>query len=140
MSAISSIRPARDVLSSRGATGLLYGLPSLVILASGVTIRGHLITFDLASPWRGAIWAVAMGVMAAACLVNALRCGRTHCYFTGPFFVLTALASLGYGLGALPLGPEGWNIIGMTTLVGALVLMWLPEAAFGKYRARGTPR
>ena len=63
-----------------------------------------------------------------------------HCYFTGPFLIVMALASLGYGLGALPLGPSGWSIIGMTTLVGAVVLMWLPEAVLGKYRVRGTNR
>ena len=95
---------------------------------------------DYRTRWRGAIWAFSMGVMAAACLVNALRCGRVHCYFTGPFFILTALASLGYGLGALSLGADGWNIIGTITLVGAVVLTWLPEAALGKYRVRGTNR
>lgn len=129
-----------DILASRWRTAVFYGLPSLVIAASGMTIRSYLVTLDIDSPWRGAIWAVSMGVMAAACLVNALRCGRMHCYFTGPFFILTALASLAYGLGALPLGPSGWNIIGMTTLVGAVVLMWLPEAALGRYRVRGTNR
>ena len=131
---------SRDILASRWRTAVLYGLPSLVIVASGMTIRSNLVTLDIDSPWRGAVWAVSMGVMAAACLVNALRCGRMHCYFTGPFLIVMALASLGYGLGALPLGPSGWSIIGMTTLVGAVVLMWLPEAVLGKYRVRGTNR
>ena len=130
----------RDILASRWRTAALYGLPSLVLVASGVTIRSNLVTLDIDSPWRGAIWAAAMGVMAAACLVNALRCGRIHCYFTGPFLIAMALASLGYGLGALPLGPSGWNIIGMATLVGVVVLMWLPEAVLGKYGVRGTNR
>jgi hypothetical protein len=129
----------RDILASRWRTAVLYGLPSLVIVASGMTIRSSLVTLDIDSPWRGAIWAVSMGVMAAACLVNALRCGRVHCYFTGPFLLVTALASLAYGLGALQLGPRGWNIIGTITLVGAILLMWLPEAVLGKYRERAWP-
>jgi len=140
MTATAPMEPTHDLLASRWRTALFYGLPSLVIVASGMTIRSNLVTLDIDSPWRGAIWAVSMGVMAAACLVNALRCGRMHCYFTGPFFILTALASLGYGLGALPLGPSGWNIIGTITLVGAVVLMWLPEAVLGKYWAHGPRR
>ena len=140
MTTIAPTERARDILASRWRTAVFYGLPSLVIVASGMTIRSNLVTLDIDSPWRGAIWATAMGVMAAACLVNALRCGRMHCYFTGPFLTVMALASLAYGLGALPLGPSGWNIIGTVILVGAVVLMWLPEAAFGKYRVRGTTR
>ncbi|HEY3886973.1 MAG TPA: hypothetical protein VGL73_00250 [Caulobacteraceae bacterium] len=136
--AAPTARP-RDILASRWRTAMFYGLPSLVIFASGMTIHSNLVTLDIESPWRGAIWAVSMGVMAAACLVNTLRCGRMHCYFTGPFLTVMALASLGYGLGALPLGPSGWNIIGTTTLVGAVVLIWLPEALLGRYRAGGTP-
>jgi hypothetical protein len=145
MNTIAPTERPRDILASRWRTAVFYGLPSLVILASSVSISGSLVTVGHAVPqvdsqWRGAIWAVSMGVMAAACLVNALRCGRMHCYFTGPFFILTALASLAYGLGALPLGLTGWSIIGMITLCGAVVLTWLPEAVLGRYRARGTPR
>ena len=127
---------ARDILAAPWRTALLYGLPSLVIMATGVSIRSPMLTFGVADPWRGAIWAAAMSVMAGACLVNALRCGRTHCYVTGPFFILTALASLAYGLGWLPLGPSGWSLIGLVTLVGAVLLTWLPDAALGKYRTR----
>ena len=57
-----------------------------------------------------------LGVMAAGCVVNALRCGRMHCYFTGPFMILMGFASLSYGFGWLPLGINGWNRIGGVTL------------------------
>jgi len=40
-------------------------------------------------------------------LLNASRCGRIHCYFTSPFFIVGAVTSLGYGLGLLPFGPPG---------------------------------
>ena len=45
----------RDILASRWRTAVLYGLPSLVIVASGMTIRSNLVTLDIDSPWRGAI-------------------------------------------------------------------------------------
>jgi len=53
---------------------------------------------------------------------------------TGPFFLLMALATLLYGIGAMPLGRNGWNWIGLTILVGAIGLCCLPEMLFGKYR------
>jgi len=76
--------------------------------------------------------------MGAACIANALRCGRVHCFIIGPFFVLMALVSLLYGLGFVPLGRNGWNRIGLTILVGALALCCLPEMLFGKYRSSRT--
>jgi hypothetical protein len=72
--------------------------------------------------------------MAAGCLINARRCGRIHCYFTGPFLSLMALASLSYGFGWLPLGSGGWNWIAGVTLAGAVILGCVPELLFGKYR------
>jgi hypothetical protein len=75
--------------------------------------------------------------MGVACLVNASRCGRVHCLLTGPFFILGALASLGYGLSVLPLGPSGWNWIGIGTIVGGLSLACLPELLVGRYWSRG---
>jgi len=74
--------------------------------------------------------------MGAARIANAMRCRRVHCYVTGPFFLLAALGTLLYGLGMIPLGANGWNVIGMTILIGAIVLGCLPELLFGKYRAR----
>src|SRR5262249_10227345 len=80
------------------------------------------------------LWTVSLGFMGVACLINASRCGRIHCFFTGPFFILCAAASLGYGLGILPFGPSGWKWIGDVTVVGAIVLTFVPERILGRYR------
>jgi len=45
-----------------------------------------------------------------------------------------ALASLAYGFGGLPLGNSGWDWIGGVTLGGAILLGFVPELLFGKYR------
>lgn len=74
--------------------------------------------------------------MGGACVANASRCGRIHCYVTGPFFLLAALATFLYGVGVISLGTNGWNLIGMTTLIGAIVLCCLLEMLFGNYRSR----
>src|SRR6266853_1476666 len=93
--------------------------------------------FSVAPGLRTALWAMSLAVMGVACLVNASRCGRVHCRFTGPFFILSALTSLGYGLGLLPLGPSGWSWIGLGTIIGAIGLTWIPELLLVRYRPGG---
>lgn len=115
-----------DLLSDRFATIAIYWLPIVVLVASGF--------FAISNGWRSAIWAVALVVMGVGCLVNALRCGRVHCYATGPFFLLMAAVALLYGLGVAPLGPRGWNTIALVTLVGGIALYYVPELFFGRYR------
>jgi hypothetical protein len=85
---------------------------------------------------RTVLWTLSLGFMGTLCLLNASRCGRIHCYFTGPFFILTAAASLGYGIGLLPFGPPGWKWIGNVTIIGAIVLSSIPEFVLGRYRQR----
>jgi len=42
--------------------------------------------------------------------------------------------ALSYGLGVLHLGGDGWNLLGLITLIGALALWCLPEMFLGRYR------
>ncbi|MGH6992119.1 MAG: hypothetical protein ACRED8_00990 [Caulobacteraceae bacterium] len=121
-----------DLLSDWRKTLALYGLPTAAIMASGAA--------PLSDPARGAIWALACLVMAGACLSNALRCGRVHCWFTGPFFVVMALASALLGAGVGNLGRGGWGDLGLLLMVGAASLMFLPEIILGKYRGRASSR
>ncbi len=72
--------------------------------------------------------------MGIGCVANAVRCGRVHCYVTGPFFLVMAAVALLFGVGALALGKYGWNLLGAVALVGALVLIYVPERLFGTYR------
>jgi hypothetical protein len=45
-----------------------------------------------------------------------------------------ALVTLLYGLGIVPQVRKGWNLIGLTILVGTIALCCLPEMLLGKYR------
>ena len=105
---------------------MLYWLPALAIVAVG--------PLAISSGWRAVVWTVALATMGMACIVNALRCGRVHCYLTGPFFILMALVALSYGLGVLHLGGKGWNLLGVITLIGTIALWCLPEMFLGRYR------
>ncbi|MFZ3266412.1 MAG: hypothetical protein WA172_20585 [Terriglobales bacterium] len=117
---------SRDILSNRLLSFALFCLPVIAIVATGY--------YDVGGGWRTAAWVLALSIMGTACVANAARCGRMHCYLTGPFFLVMAVATLLYGVGVVPLGANGWNIIGMSILVGAIALSCLPELFFGKYR------
>ena len=117
---------SRDILSSRWRVFSLYWLPALAIVVAGA--------LAISSGWRTAVWIVALATMGVACIANALRCGRVHCYLTGPFFLLMALVALSYGFGILRLRGNGWNLLGLITLIGAIALWCLPEMLLGKYR------
>jgi Ca2+/Na+ antiporter len=35
-----------------------------------------------------AVWIIALIWMGSACILNARRCGRTHCRYTGPYYLV----------------------------------------------------
>jgi hypothetical protein len=119
---------SRDLLSDRFATIAMYWLPIAVVVASGF--------FSISNGWRGAIWAAALITMGAGCILNAFRCGRVHCYATGPFFFIMAVIAVLCGLGITPVDARGWNAIALITLAGGIALYYLPERFFGRYRRR----
>ena len=122
---IGETRP--DLLAIPWASLVLWRLPTVAMVA--------VVVFDADPTLQAAVWAPCLALFAAGCIANAARCRRVHCYFTGPFFALMAVAALTYGLGVLPLGPSGWNWIELATVVGAVVFTYLPEALWGRYFA-----
>jgi hypothetical protein len=86
-----------DWVARRRTLALGWGLPSAALVCS----------LFVESPWRAWIWVPSLLWMGAACLVNAIRCGRTHCYFTAPLFFVMACVGLLDGLGLLALGRLG---------------------------------
>jgi hypothetical protein len=74
-----------------------------------------------------------LSIAGTACLINAFRCGRVHCYFTGPFYLLMAVLSLLYGIGVLQFGQFGWAWIGGTVVIVGPILSRVPEQIYGKY-------
>ena len=116
----------RDLLKSTAAMSLLWGVPIGIIVVTGQFAgAGWVIT---------AGWTLSLLVMGTACLVNARGCGRMHCLFTGPLFLIMAVVSLLHGLHLLPLGAHGWSNIGLVLLVGGVSLCVLPEWVWGRYR------
>jgi hypothetical protein len=130
--ACSATGSSRDILSKPWLAFLVFWLPAIAI---GVTGGSHFHGIV-----RAAIWAVALSVMGVACIVNAARCHRVHCYLTGPFFLVMAVVTPLYETGVVPLGKGGWTVLGLTILIGAVALCCLPELFLGKYRGNSTAR
>jgi hypothetical protein len=99
---------------------------------------------------RAAIWTVALIWMGVACILNARRCGRTHCY-TGPFYLamIAPVFLLAAGIGSV--GFLGWLLLGVLILAGSKIIWWGrvrrlrprmmgPEAEFNAWRLARRPR
>jgi hypothetical protein len=120
--------PGRDLLSRRGPAFLLYAAPTLAIVAAGAVGASETVVT--------LVWTLGFTVMGVACVVNAVRCGRLHCYFTGPFLLLVAAAALLHGLHVVSLGSKGWQWLGMVAIAGAIILLTVPERLWGRYAGR----
>ena len=116
----------RDWVSRRGAALVAWGIPIVALVAST----------GLDHPAKTLVWLVALAWMGLACLANARRCGRMHCRFTGPFFLLMAALATLHGFEVGWLGESGWSILGLAVLVGGVVLTVVPEKLWGKYVAK----
>jgi len=129
-----------DLLASRWAASLLWWGPAVLVVATGSIGLDSVGTGSTGNIIHTATWAIAFMVGAAGCLANARRCGRLHCFFTGPLYLLAAFASVLYGMGILPLGHQGWNWILGTAVVGTLFAIYGLERVFGKYKASRAPK
>lgn len=106
-----------DLVSSKLAW-LLWYVPLAVFIVGTFWARG-----------RAWLWTPALLVAGISCVINAKRCGRLHCHFTGPLYLLGAVAALLSGLGLVKL-PWIWILVG---IVGGSVLAFVPEWIGRKY-------
>jgi hypothetical protein len=87
-----------DWSSNRRGYVLAWGLPTALLILG----------MFMPEPIRTGVWAGALIWMGVACIANAARCGRTHCYLTGPFFLAMAVVTVAHGTGVISLGSQGW--------------------------------
>lgn len=106
---------------TRGISGIaLWCLPTCALLAG--------LAWASLRSW---LWIPALLIMGVACLVNAARCRRVHCYFAGPIFLLAAAYVASAEIWVLPMRPG--NFLG--ALLVLVALAYLVEMALGKYRS-----
>ena len=80
-----------------------------------------------------AIWIVALIWMGTACLLNARRCGRTHCRYTGPYYLAMAVPVVVLATGVIALDFYGWLALAILILAGSKIIWWATERAWGKF-------
>ncbi len=119
----SSATASADWVNSSRSFALAWGIPTLALIAGSFA----------SEPLRAMIWSAALAWMGTACLINARRCGRTHCRYTGPFYLLLIIPVVMLGFGVISLGAYGWWILGAIILLGGKVIWWATEKAWGKY-------
>ncbi len=119
-SAKSSCREPNDLVSQKSGI-LLWCLPTAAVIvgSSWPSIRHWLLI-------------PAFLIMGIGCLVNARRCGRLHCYFTGPVFVLAAIYVALAAANVVPLRPGAFLLI----MCAIAMLACLAEVPLGRYTKR----
>ena len=117
------VRSSQDWLRSARTSVLAWGLPWAAILAG----------LFAAIPLRMATWIAALSWMGIACMLNAKRCGRTHCRYTGPFYLAMVAAVVMLGFGLVSGGIYAWAVLAGLILPGSAMLWWVTELAWGKY-------
>jgi hypothetical protein len=114
---------SRDWLNSPRTNALAWWIPKAVIVA------GLLIP----PPARTGMWIVALVWMGTACILNSRRCGRTHCRYTGPYYLAMIAPVLVLGSGVIPVDFYGWLLLAVLILGGSMIIWWATERAWGKF-------
>ena len=84
-------------------------------------------------PVRAVIWITALVWMGTACLLNAQRCGRTHCRYTGPFYLAMIVPVVLFTTGIMNANFSGWLALAVFILIGGWIIWWATEHAWGKF-------
>lgn len=84
-------------------------------------------------PVRAVVWTVALMWIGTACILNAKRCGRTHCRYTGPYYLVMIAPVLLFASGFVPVGFFAWILLCVLILGGSGVIWWATERAWGRF-------
>src|SRR5712692_901411 len=84
-------------------------------------------------PGRAAIWVAALIWMGTACILNARRSGRTHCRFTGPYYLAMIAPVLVLGFGFVTASIYVWIALAALILLGDKMIWWATERAWGTF-------
>jgi hypothetical protein len=114
---------SRDWLRSPRTNLLAWWIPQ------GAIIAGLFVPV----PVRTVIWTVALIWMGTACILNAKRCGRTHCRYTGPYYLAMIAPTVVIGSGVVAVGIYGWLVLASIILLGSKLIWWATERAWGKF-------
>jgi hypothetical protein len=117
------IQTSRDWLGSAHTSMLAWWLPKAAILAG--------LFFPVS--FRAVTWIIALIWMGTACMLNARRCNRTHCRYTGPYYLAMIVPVMALRTGLVGLGIVGWISLVVIILGGSGLIWWATERTWGKF-------
>jgi hypothetical protein len=110
-----------DWASDRFTLAGLWGVPATVMLFALL----------LEPAPRAVVWVAMLTWMGCARILNARRCGRTHCRYTGPFFLGMAVLVTVHAAGMVSLGNQPWLLLGIVIGAGNAFIWWSTERILG---------
>jgi len=113
-----------DLVSNPIKFTIIWITPILLLICS---------TLSESKILTGLIWSISLCWMGVACLFNAKQCKRTHCFYTGPFFIVMAIVAFLFGYNFISLGDNAWILLGAISVAGGILIWNLSESIFGKY-------
>ena len=116
-----SDQSSKDWLGSTRSSLMAWWVPTVLIVAGLLA----------STPLRTFIWVAALVWMGVACLLNAKRSGRTHCRFTGPYYLAMIIPAL--TLAALNAPPYAWLVLAALILLGDKIIWWATERVWGPF-------
>lgn len=116
-------RRARDWTAQFPGRLIWWIIPALVIVIASL--------FRLSIAHMAFICAGAFAWAGAGCVRNAWRCGRLHCFFSGPALWLGALGAVLTGIRVLS-GAHDLNYV-VDGTAAFVLLSFIPEVLWGKY-------
>ena len=119
----SALQSSRDWLRSPRTNLLAWWIPQAAMLAGLI----------IPVPVRTVIWIIALIWMGTACILNSRRCGRTHCRYTGPYYLAMIAPVLVLASGMVSADLYGWLVLGALILGGSKIIWWTTELAWGKF-------
>jgi hypothetical protein len=119
----TAIQASRDWLANTRTSAFAWWIPKAAIVGG----------LFVPAPVRAAIWIVALIWMGTACILNARRCGRTHCRYTGPYYLAMILPVLVLASGVASVDFYAWVSLAVLILGGSMIIWWATEKAWGKF-------
>ena len=105
----------------------------LAVWGAPIAMAGVLSLAPVPAWMTAAAWAAAFVWMGAACLFNARRCGRVHCFVSGPILLAGAGLVAAIGLDLIRAGAFGFAAAVAVTLALS-GLSYVFELFWGRYR------
>src|SRR5262249_28478966 len=117
------VQSSRDWLSSPRTSASAWRIPQAIIV----------VALFVPTPARAGIWIIALIWMGTACILNSRWCGRTHCRYTGPYYLAMIAPVVVLASGVISVAFYAW-LSRAVFILGASMIIWLAtERAWGKF-------